>query len=418
METLFDTQAIEEAIIGELWADERDIYTQSLTESLFMTANAKLAFGVLKKYTIRNDYFGLKKRLEMDGYTDVDDVLSVLVSCSAKAVHTMRLPGHIQTLREVRIRKRLFDFAAAGTITTADMAEIHKLTSPGNLKTYVPKTLKELSLSFPSDYEKRVQAYKDGVPYPTGYHCIDNVTGGIIMGNITLIGGRTSFGKSTLMTNIAVNLAKKDVPVLYLSCEMEAVELFDRIIASQSSVESCRIKFGKLNNTESTKICEMLGAGDFYLKPLTICYTPGLTVPAVQMLVEDLRPQVVFVDHVQTMRFPQGQGSRAQAIEDAAYQMKDIAGELGIGVVIGSQVSRDAVKGGQNTKMQPAYYKGSGGLEDAAAVAMEIKLAEGADKEAPEWPMDLEIQKARFGRVGIQRMVFERQYTRFREVYE
>jgi len=412
MTILFNTD-LEEVIIGELWLDDRNIYVPSLNESLFTTAQGKLLLGIFKKYLIRNDLFALKSSLEMDGYAGVTDILHYLLQCSNKAVHVLKLPDHIKILKEIKLRQRLLDMAQAETITDDDIVEIHKLTAPGNYRVYIPETLKELSLNFPKDYEKRVETYRNGVPYPTGFYKIDQKIGGILLGNITLIGGRTSYGKSALMTNIAVNLVKKNVSVLYLSCEMKPTDLFDRVIASQATIESFDIKYAQLNLEEQKTISETLGRDDFYLKPLKICYTPGLTLSSIQMLVEEIRPKILVIDHVQIMRF---KGSnRAQDMEDTAYQLKDMAGEYDTGIILGSQVNREAVKGKQNTTMQPAYYKGSGGLEDASSACLELKLSADSDRDASDWHMDLEIQKSRFGPVGILKMIFERQYARFRE---
>ncbi len=403
---------IEHVLIGELWLEERNIYVPSLQENLFSDPLCRRLVGLLKKYNIRNDIFSLENRLSIDGILDAKTLCVSLTMFATKSVSIVLLPNHIQMLQQIQSRNRIIELIenSQDRLTESNIKEIHKITAPIGTRTYSPKTLKDLCLNFTGEYEKRIETYKNGVPYPTGFSEIDNKIGGILLGNITLVGGRTSYGKTALMTNIAVNIAEKGIPVLYLSCEMEAYELFDRVIAARTRIEACKIKFARLSDI--SEIHTSLVSNNFFEKPLTICYTPGLTVPAIQKLIEEIKPKILFIDHVQIMRF-NNSITRAQAMEEAAYELKDLSGEYDIGIVLGSQINREAVKGGHNTKMTPAYYKGSGGLEDSAGVAMEIKMSDGENKENTEWIMDIEVQKARFGPVGTIRLKFERQFARF-----
>jgi len=410
-------EKLQATIIGELFLDDKDKYLGAVKDYYFTDPKCRLLFSVLKKCKYRNDILSLQKQLLYEGHTNVEDIIKDLMECMDNAGDKISLGNHIEVLRQEVVVNKVRDivFESNGQLKKEDLDTIHKLTAPMGLKDYTIHTLKDLALNFPEEYEKRKVLYANGVPYPTGFRGIDSRTGGILMRNLTVVGGRTSFGKTALMTNIAINLAKHDVKTLYLSCEMEGVELFDRVLANQSSVESFKIKFAQVDDCEIGRMVSKISENDFYLKPLAICYTPGLTYNAVATLIDEYRPKVLFIDHLQIMRHDSTVG-RPQAMEDTCYKLKDLSGDYDIGIVLGSQISRDAVKGGGSTKMSPAFYKGSGGIEDSATVAMEIKLAEEEDKEKAEWLMDVEVQKARFGPVGTVRMLFERKYARFREL--
>ena len=410
---------LQSSVIGELFLDERDKYLGAVKDYYFTDPSCRILFDVLKKCKYRNDLLGLQKQMEFEGLTNVEKLVKDMMECTANAGTVLSLGNHVELLRqEVVVRKiQSIFFDSNGQLKKEDLEAMHKLTSPVGLKEYTVHSLQDLVLNFEEEYAKRKALYANGFPYPTGFKRLDDYTGGILMGNITVVGARTSFGKSAIMTNMAVNLAQNNVKTLYLSCEMESYELFDRIIAASVRIESCRIKFARLNAYELNEVGKKIGHKGFACKPLLICYTPGLTFNAIASLIDDYKPKVVFVDHLQIMRFESDKGgSRAQSIEDTCYKIKDLAGEYDIGMVVGSQINREAVKTTTNTKMSPAYFKGSGGIEDSAGLALEIKLGEDENKGNSTWNMDIEIQKSRFGKVGTIKMKFEREFARFSEV--
>jgi replicative DNA helicase len=153
---------------------------------------------------------------------------------------------------------------------------------------------------------------------------------------------------------------------------------------------------------------------DFYKKNLSIYHAPHLSVRDIEETVKEYNPEVIVIDHAQLLKV-EGQ-TRAQALEDAMYDIKGIATQYNVAVALGSQISRESEKGKIKTDFNPIFFKGSGGIEDCASVAGEIKLAKEENKDNDTWRVNFEISKNRFGRIGAIPYIFARKYSTFTEL--
>lgn len=98
------------------------------------------------------------------------------------------------------------------------------------------------------------------------------------------------------------------------------------------------------------------------------------------------------------------------------YEIKGISTEYNVAVMLGSQISRESEKGKTKAEFNPIFFKGSGGIEDCASVAGELKLAKDESKNNDDWRVDFEISKNRFGRIGSVPFIFLRKCSKFMEV--
>jgi len=405
---------LEKQVIGEVFLDSSG---QNLDKvDLHYIANPENIdlFRFLKKYPDTLDNMTLLiHKLEAEGK---HKLVAPLTKCLQLATGSSLFETDFKYLKEMYLKKRILDITTRsnGNLTDEDLKQIHKLSEPiKEVKSRI-SSLETLSLDFPGLHDKRKELFKNGVIYPTGFPTLDEKTGGLLPKNIWVIGGRTSLGKTALMTNIACNLIeKKNIPVIYFSCEMEEVELFDRIISSKTGIESFKIRYGKLNELEMKNVRSFLDANEFYRKKLDICYTPLLDISEIKVIVEDRKPKVIFIDQIQLLKMKGD--TRAQAIEDAMYGLKEISSIYDIAIVTASQISRESVKNKSSNTLDPIYFKGSGGIEECATVTTEIKLGKGEDKNNSEWRIDLDISKNRFGSVGSIPMIFDRKILKFKE---
>lgn len=406
--------SIEKCVIGELWLDTNNAHIHSLKCADFKDRVAGSVFNILYKYqAIRNDIMGIRSCLEMENNQDKSEITAYLLESTNTAVSVSLLPQHIRIIKNRNRREAILEMLSKsnGNLTNGDIQALHRLTEPESAVEDKISTLKTLALDYGKELETRIERYKNGMPYPTGFRQLDSTTGGIMEHEIFVIGGRTSLGKSAMLINIGCNLAEHDIPVLYFSCEMSDIDILDRVISQKSNVEAYKIKFGKVDKNEICKIQETLGKDEFYAKPFWICYSPSLTVNDIRMGIERVNPKIIIVDHIQLLKLPGD--NEAQEMSKAMYELKRIAGEYNVGIVCASQLNRDEVN--NSAKLTSNNFKGSGGIEEAAAVACKIKMSDESQKEESVWDIDFEVTKNRHGQIGRVLMSFNRPTLKFTE---
>lgn len=406
----------EEVILGSLWIDWKNMYIDIVTENLFSKEEHKRIFNILRIYPeIRADFTLLKLKLTEE--KEYFPIARQLLNFATKVSSVDQIPDYVKLLEDSKSREKIFELVntEAGRLSGREMEMIHELTEKKEEKEEHFNTFEDLSLDFMDVLDKRKESFKQGFPYPTGIKTLDSKIGGIKPSQVLVIGGRTSVGKSSIMTQFACNLASKKKTVAYFTGEMIGQDLFDRIIASKASVEAYKIKYGKIGDEERNRIIEVLNTDNFYKTPLQIYFMPIMTMSKIKRIIEDTKPEIVFIDHIQLLSLEKSD-SVAQAISEAMSEFKRIAGEKNIGIIIGSQLSRAIEHTTAKGKgFSNAFFKGSGGIEESADVAMKLEIEEGETKDNIEWKMILEITKNRCGRIGSVYLTFQRQFLKFIE---
>ena len=408
---------LEFAVLGELYIDVENRHLYELEDTDFAIPKAREIYRLLKKYPdMRDDLMKIKETIKTEKLDNITEYL--FIEIMNQAIGVTLLPTHIDLLKKRVRRNALLKIYqdGGGEFSEEDIESLHRLTKPENKDHIVVKSMTELAVEFADELDARKIIFEKGVLYPTGFPILDDYTGGLMKHNIFVIGGRTSLGKTSFMMNIIINLLKeKNVPCLYFTCEMHPIELMDRIVASQANIEAYKIKYARLTPDELNNIVGVLSNERLSNAKLHIYYAPSLDVPMIRSAIEEYKPEVIVVDHIQLLKV-QGQ-TRAQAIEDAMYEIKGLANEFDVAVMAGSQIARESEKQGKQTKQELSnlYFKGSGGIEDCATVAGELKLDKDEHKENPTWSVNFELSKNRFGRIGNIPYTFYREYLTFSE---
>jgi replicative DNA helicase len=411
---------IELMILGELFIDETNGYIEQVEVEWFEKEEHQVLFAMIAKLpSIRNDLPSMEFELKKEFYDKAKFYFKILFKATEVAEQVDNLSNHLVMLKEIYRNRQLENIynGCKGEFTNENVAEIHKITEDTTFFKATPE-LKDLSFGYLDELQQRQIIHAEGkYQNMTGFSMLDNIIGGIMPKNLVVVGGRTSVGKSSLMTNMAVALAKNDRKVLYISCEMTESELFDRIISAESKVEAYKLRYGRLNDDEHRRVVAALGDKAFFEKNLWLHYKPGITMAGIVERVRKYNPDVLFFDHIQLIK-PDNKDNLAQAISEAMNRLAGLAGENNIGIVVGSQMNRESVKEGAKG-FEPVYFKGSGGIEENASVCCEIKMQDASQKEDMTisiWDMYIEITKNRHGRTGRMQMKFDRQILQFREV--
>jgi len=281
----------------------------------------------------------------------------------------------------------------------------------------------------------------------TGLVDLDKKLGGLHPSDLIILAGRPSMGKTSLVTNIAFNIAKAHKRGLkndgtegtinggvvgFFSLEMSSEQLAARILSEASEVPSEQIRRGDMSEAEFRRFVE--AAKSLEACPLFIDDTPALPISQVAARARRLKRthglDVLMVDYLQLLR-GMSKESRVQEVSEITQGLKAIAKELNIPVIALSQLSR-AVESREDKRPQLSDLRESGSIEQDADVVMFVfreeyyvereKPSDDKLEEMAKWQDRMEmlhgkaevvIGKQRHGPIGTVGLSFEGQFTRF-----
>lgn len=268
--------------------------------------------------------------------------------------------------------------------------------------------------------EKREGSLVTGLA--TGYTKLDELTCGLQNGEMIIIAGRPSMGKTALALNIAEHIGVKDkIPVAVFSLEMGKQQLAMRFLCSMSQVDLQLVRRGMLDTEYLEKLQDT--CGQLYEAPILIDDTSTLTPLALRAKARRLRSQhdiqCIIVDYMQLMHLGTGRvESRQQEISTISRYLKSLARELNIPVVILSQLNRSP-EGRESHRPRMSDLRESGSIEQDADVVMLMHREDYYHRGEKDYEekktnkAELIIAKQRNGPIGNVDLVFVEKYTRF-----
>ena len=220
-----------------------------------------------------------------------------------------------------------------------------------------------------------VQNQQNIVGLETVFKELDHLLGGLKPGELIILAGRPSMGKTALAVNICTNIAtnpKRNGSVLFISLEMPGEQICFRIISSLSKVPLNNLLHAKIS-PKSVQDC-LEAMEQFKEMPLHICDSSFLTPGGLRSLIRQLKRQLnielVVLDYLQLMESGIRQESREQEISKISRSLKLIAKEINIPIIALSQMSRDIEKRKENTEPKLSDLRGSGSIEQDADVIL------------------------------------------------
>lgn len=251
----------------------------------------------------------------------------------------------------------------------------------------------------------------------TGYRDLDNMTAGLQRSDLIILAARPAMGKTTLVTNLAYNVATiAKQPVLFFSLEMSKEQLVDRMLADASGVDSWNIRTGNLSDEDFSKLSDAMG--EMAEAPIYIDDTPGLSVlemrTKARRAAHDQPLGLIIIDYLQLMQGSgRDNGNRVQEVSEISRGLKLIARELNVPVIALSQLSR-SVESRSPQIPQLADLRESGSIEQDADIVMFIYREAYYNPETErENITDLIIAKHRNGPVGKVELYFHPERLRF-----
>jgi len=270
----------------------------------------------------------------------------------------------------------------------------------------------------------------------TGFVDLDNKLGGLAAGNLIVVAGRPSMGKTALALNIAGNVAKTGGFVHVFSMEMSDEELANRDLAQHSGIASDKLRRGDFTADQFRGVME--SAQTLSGLPMVIDRTGGISIAALSAKARRMsrkrKTALIVIDYLQLMSgSSKGSGNRVQDITEITMGLKALAAELQVPIIALSQLSR---KVEERTDKRPMLsdLRESGSIEQDADVVMFVyreeyylertKPAE-SDPKFSEWlqkmaqatgKAEVILGKQRHGPIGIVEMYFDGPRTRFADL--
>lgn len=257
----------------------------------------------------------------------------------------------------------------------------------------------------------------------SGFRDLDNLLSGFHEGQMIVLAARPSIGKTSLALNIAENVANRRhhedaTTVLFFSLEMRADELARRIIASRAGIRSWE-SAGVTNDIQN----RLLDASrEIKNMSLWIDDVGTVTIQELRARAKHFRNQkqqlgFILIDYLQLIKGRDGRISREQQISEISRNIKAMAQELRIPVLVLSQLNREMDK--EHRQPRLSDLRESGSIEQDADIVMLLSeaLEEGKKVNEDGLPiLDLIVAKHRSGGVGTIKLLFDRGLTRFRNI--
>jgi len=363
-------------------------------------------------------------RLEAVGGTDYLGELMDSVPTSANVVYYAKI------VRDKQLLRSLID--VAGEILTEstqstgeddvsaklDRAE-QKIFSVTNKKlSGQTRCLRDLVTEAFEAIEKRDGTLVTGLA--TGFYELDDLTCGLQKGEMIIIAGRPSMGKTSFALNIAENIGVRDKqPVAIFSLEMGTHQLAERFLCSLSRVESQLVRRGMLETTHTQQLVEACGI--LSEAPIYIDDTAALTPLELRAKARRLKSrydiQCILVDYLQLMSTGSVRiESRQQEITAISRYLKALARELDVPVVVLSQLNR-AAENREGHRPRMSDLRESGSIEQDADVVILLHREDYYHRGEPEYDpthmAEVIVAKQRNGPTDTVPLTFIEKFTRF-----
>lgn len=255
---------------------------------------------------------------------------------------------------------------------------------------------------------------------PTGFAALDNLLAGLQRSDLIILAARPSMGKTALALNIASHVAiKEGIPVGIFSLEMSKEQLIDRMLSSESGIDSWKLRTGNLEDKDFEKLNAAMGV----LAEAPLFIDDSAMTNALEMRTKARRLQaehglgLIIIDYLQLMSGRGGSSdNRVNEISEISRSLKGLARELDVPVIALSQLSR-AVESRHPQIPQLSDLRESGSIEQDADVVMFVYREEYYNKETERQHItDLLIRKHRNGPVGDVELFFSAEHMLFRSL--
>lgn len=424
MNALINNYNLELEVISAFISDG-DIFhalSPSLSRELFTQPETQMAYDVMKDIEKNGEVVDFLKVGTILNEKGVD--ITQFISNYAASYEVTR--QRVDMLQNLMMKRKLYFLCIEGQriamTPTADVEEFQDLMQKFSTITCEQEAdvVRHCDVvdELVADVSKRMEG-KGETGMRTGLDIFDK-RNGFHTGDLVIIAGETSNGKSSLATTIARNMAENNIPIAYYSLEMSAKQLAARIISKDAQTPSSRLLYSRLNSEEYNRLYD--AALDERNMPIFFDEKSKMSFKRICNSVRGLARRkgvkVAFIDYLQILVNGKENESREQMLGDIARDLKRLAVEANVCIVALSQLSRDP----NNKGGEPALsrMRGSGQIEEACDMAVLIWRPElygkerYADNTSTKGTAMLKLAKGRNVGIGKDIVLFDGDLTYFR----
>lgn len=423
----------ESSLLGGLLLDNSVLehFDDLLADSDFYRYEHRLVYGAIAKLINESkpaDVITVYEELKRQGIADDVGGLPYLNSLAQYLPSGTNIRRYAELVREKAVLRQIITVAEqARTMAFSDVAPAHAIEQALSLFSGIevrhgarePQRVDSLAVAFldrVSDLaEGRIEA---GIS--TGFQTLDRrLGGGLKPGRQIVIAARPSVGKSSLAMQVLLNVAACEVPVLFVSQEMEQPELMDRIVANLGRADLGGISTGQLTDDGWVRVTE--GTRRLENLPLFLHSESALSLSAIRSIARRMvrrhGVRVIVVDYLQLCAASAGKRdiSRHHQIEELSRGLKALAMELGVCTVVLSQLNRDVERRSGGRPIL-ADLKESGSVEEDADGV--ILLSREGELSGGAIAILADVAKARGGVIGPCHLAFDGATQRWEETTE
>lgn len=422
----------EAAVLGSMILDPACIgdLVQSVTEEMFYHPEHQVMYGAMVSLFEKNSKIDLillrdelKRQSKLKTAGGVDYLVEVVesVPSAANVEYYAEIVKDKAMLRDlVRTSHEILEeaYSEGGDVgDKLDTAEKKIFAVTEKRISGNAVALKSLISEVFENIEARKGVHVTGLP--TGYYELDEQLCGLQKGEMIIIAGRPSMGKTSFALNIAEHIgADNNIPVVIFSLEMSKQQLVERFLCSRGKFDSQQVRKGMLTTEQLTELTAV--GSELFEKPVFVDDTPGLTPLMIRAKCRRLKSkqdiQCVLIDYLQLMSLGGRVESRQQEISTISRYLKALARELEVPVVVLSQLNRSP-EGREGHMPRMSDLRESGSIEQDADVVMLLHREDYYHRGEPDHEesntADVIIAKQRNGPTGVVRLTFDGRYTRF-----
>jgi len=429
-----ESLAAEAAVLGSMIVDPECIneVVEHLEAAAFYRLEHQMIFDAVVALYEKNRGEGLdavllrdelEKRKQLEQVGGVDYIAKVMesVPSSANVTYYAKIVKDKMLLREIiNAASAILNDAYSQdgeTSETLDEAERRIFEVTDRNISGSASMVKDLVLRAYELIEKREGSHVTGLA--TGYYELDDLTCGLQNGEMIIVAGRPSMGKTSLALNIAEHLGVVEkIPVGVFSLEMGRQQLAERFLCSISEVDSQKVRKGLLSTEHYEQLRD--ACGELAEAPIYIDDSASLTPLELRAKARRLKSQhrirCIIVDYLQLMHLGGRVESRQQEITTISRYIKALARELNVPVVVLSQLNRSP-EGREGHRPRMSDLRESGSIEQDADVVMLLHREDyyhrGQKDYEPNNRAELIIAKQRNGPTDTVQLVFREKFTRF-----
>ena len=421
----------EQAIIGSMLTD-RDAVISSIEvlkeEDFYREDNRAIYAAILNLYNKSEpiDIITVKAELESMGKFEQVGGLEYLAELPEKVPTTANAEKYIKIVEEKSILRRLIKTAneiiELGYSLTEDVEDIMEgaekkifdIMQQKNQKSYTP--IKDVLVESFTKLEELYNRKQHITGVPTGFSELDYKTAGLHGSDLILIAARPAMGKTAFALNIATNASvRAKVPVAVFSLEMSKDQLVNRILCSEAMVDSNKVRTGKLEENDWTKLAESIGPlseAEIYIDD-----TPGISVTEIRAKCRKLKLEknigLIVIDYLQLINGSGKASSREQEIAEISRSLKILAKEIDVPVIALSQLSR-APEARPDHRPMLQDLRESGSIEQDADMVLFIYRDDYYNPQGEQTNIaEIIIAKNRSGSTGPVELLWMPNYTKF-----